>query len=130
MRIDFSSLKPIYIQVADAIEDDIVVGRLLEREAVYSQLTLSKELGINPATAAKGINLLVSKGILEKQRGLSMIVAAGAKDRLLGERRDTEIRELTETLVTVAVKIGLSKDSVLDKISELFDIRERGEKSE
>jgi len=130
LRIDFNSLKPIYIQVAGAIEDDIVVGRLLEGEAVYSQLTLSRELSINPATAAKGINQLVSKGILEKQRGLSMTVAVGARDRLLGERRDTEISELAESLVSAAVKVGLSRDSVLDKVSELFNSRERGDLSE
>jgi len=126
LRVDFNSLKPIYIQVADAIEDDIVVGKLLEGEAVYSQLTLSRELSINPATAAKGINQLVSKGILEKQRGLSMTVAVGARARLLDERRDTEILKLAENLVSAAVKVGLSKDSILDKVSEIFKNRERG----
>jgi len=121
LRIDFNNLKPIYIQVAEAIEDDIIVGKLLEGDAVYSQLTLSKELKINPATAAKGINQLVSKGILQKQRGLSMTVALGAKDRLLDERRDTEIYKLAESLVNAAVKVNLSEDIVIKKVSELFN---------
>ena len=133
MRVDFNSLRPIYLQVADAIEDDILAGRLLEGEPVYSQLTLSRELGINPATAAKGINQLVSKGILEKQRGLSMRIAYGAKDRLFSERRDTEIWELVENLCIAAVKIGLSKDTVIGKVSEYFDSTKKekvGEQSE
>ena len=121
MRIDFNSIRPIYIQVADAIEDDIVTGKLKEGDPVYSQLVISRELGINPATAAKGINQLVGKGILEKQRGLSMTVAIGARERLLDQRRSTEFWKLAESLVDGAVKIGLSKEAVLAKLGDLFD---------
>ena len=49
---------PIYVQIADAIEDDILTGRIEEGGTCYSQVTLAKELRVNPATAAKGINLL------------------------------------------------------------------------
>ena len=121
MRIDFNSIKPIYIQVAEAIEDDIVTGKLKEGEPVYSQLILSRELGINPATAAKGINQLVSKGILEKQRGLSMTVVTGATERLLKERRDTEIMDLAEKLVDAALKVGVTKETVIKEITRLFE---------
>ena len=130
MRIDFNNIKPIYIQVADAIEDDIITGKLAEGDAVYSQLTLSKELKINPATAAKGINQLVSKGILQKQRGLSMTVAIGAKDRLLDERRETEIYKLAENLVNTAIKVGLSESSVISKVSELFNSRKNNKEGD
>ena len=130
LRINFDSIKPIYIQVADAIEDDIVVGKLKEGDPVYSQLVLSRELGINPATAAKGINQLVGKGILEKQRGLSMIVAVGARERLLVQRRDTELWKAAESLVAGAVKIGLSKEIVIEKIADLFDNKGRNEPHE
>lgn len=124
MRINFDSIKPIYIQVAEEIENDILTDRLKEGEPVYSQLVLSRELSINPATAAKGIRQLVEKGILEKQRGLSMTVAVGAKERLLRERRDTEFLNAAGALVESAVKIGLSKETVIAKISELFEKRE------
>jgi DNA-binding transcriptional regulator YhcF (GntR family) len=126
LRINFDSIKPIYVQVADAIEDDIVVGKLEEGEPAYSQLVLSRELGINPATAAKGINRLVVKGILEKQRGLSMVVARGARERLMNERLDTELWQIAESLVDGAKKIGLSKEAVITKITELFDSNEGG----
>ena len=66
MRIDENSMVPIYVQIADGIEDDILTGRIEEGGACYSQVTLAKELRVNPATAAKGINLLVNRGILIK----------------------------------------------------------------
>ena len=120
MKISFDSLKPAYIQIAEAIEDDIINGKLPEGSAAYSQLIIARELAVNPATAAKGINMLVSKGILEKQRGASMTVAYGALDRLLKERREKIFRELISTLIAEAGKINLSEDEIIDEIREHY----------
>jgi len=116
MKISFDSLKPVYIQIAEAIEDDIISGKLAEGDAAYSQLIIARELSVNPATAAKGINMLVSKGILEKQRGASMIVAPGALDSLLKERREKGFRELISALVSEAKKINLSEEEIMEEI--------------
>jgi len=116
VKISFDSLKPAYIQIAEAIEDDIISGKLPEGSAAYSQLIIARELAVNPATAAKGINMLVSKGILEKQRGASMTVAHGAVDRLLKERREKHFREMISNLVSEAGKINLSEDEIVEEI--------------
>ena len=120
MKINFDSLKPVYVQIAEAIEDDIISGLLLEGGAAYSQLIIARELNVNPATAAKGINVLVAKGILEKQRGSSMVVASGALERLLNERRETGVNEIISNLVSEAMKIGLSESEVIDKIKNHY----------
>jgi len=116
--------------VAEAIEDDIVTGKLKEGEPVYSQLILSRELGINPATAAKGINQLVGKGVLEKQRGLSMTVAYGTAQKLLDERRDKGLKVIVENLVNTAVKVGISKETVITEIIRQFDTIKGGDTDE
>ena len=120
MKISFDSLIPVYVQIAEAIEDDIISGKLTEGGASYSQLIIARELSVNPATAAKGINVLVSKGILEKQRGSSMVVAAGALDRLIKERRDKGFGDLVKTLVSEASKISLSEDDVITEIKNHY----------
>ena len=120
MKISFDSLIPVYVQIAEAIEDDIISGKLRVGNSAYSQLIIARELNVNPATAAKGINVLVSKGILEKQRGSSMVVAAGALDRLLKERRDKGFRELIKALVSEAAKINLSQNEVIAEIKEYY----------
>ena len=120
MRISFDSLKPAYVQIAEAIEDDIISGKLAEGGAAYSQLIISRELNVNPATAAKGINMLVSKGILDKQRGASMTVAYGAAERLLDERKGRGLRLIIANLVAEARKLSLSEDDVVREIRRLF----------
>ena len=49
---------------------------------------------INPATAGKGVNLLVDEGILYKKRGIGMFVADGARERLVAKRRDAVPRRI------------------------------------
>jgi len=120
MKISFDSIKPVYIQIAEGIEDDIISGKLAEGDFAYSQLIISRELNVNPATAAKGINLLVAKGILVKQRGASMVVAPGALRRLLGERREKSFGELLSTLVSEAIKINLSENDVVAEVRKRY----------
>lgn len=120
MKVNFDSLKPVYMQIAEAIEDDIISGKLVSGSAAYSQLIISKELNVNPATAAKGINVLVAKGILEKQRGSSMIVAYGAPEQILKERREKNFREQIANLISEATKVKLSESEVIAEIKNYY----------
>lgn len=79
--------KSIYLQISEMIETDIIRGILLEEEKVPSTNELAKLYAINPATAAKGVNILVDEEILYKKRGIGMFVSSGAKARILEKRR-------------------------------------------
>src|SRR6204780_2075808 len=74
---------PLFVQVADRLAGQIADGGLAEGERVPSTNELAAFSRINPATAAKGINVLADDGLLEKRRGIGMFVAAGARERPL-----------------------------------------------
>src|ERR1700722_20682815 len=78
---------PLFLQIAGQLADDIVDGQLAEGARVPSTNELAVFYRINPATAAKGINVLVDDGVLEKRRGIGMFVAAGAREQLMAMRR-------------------------------------------
>ncbi len=88
MKLSHDSIKPIYIQIAEGIEDDILDDILIENKQAYSQYQIAKQFNINPATAAKGINLLVHEGILYKKRGMGMHVSEGAKEMIQVKRKE------------------------------------------
>ncbi|MFI3326409.1 MAG: GntR family transcriptional regulator [Clostridia bacterium] len=123
MKIDFGSVIPVYQQIANAIEDDIISGKLLEGQNAYSQISISKELGVNPATAGKGIKILVDKEILVKQRGLSMTVAIGATAKLLKEKKENSLVDLMESLIIEAEKIGISKEELIANLGKYYEKR-------
>ncbi len=120
MRIDENSLAPIYVQIADAIEEDILNDKLQEGGSCYSQLVIAKELKVNPATAAKGINLLVSRGILEKQRGMAMIIRRGARELIIQRKKQTDFEFKIEELVRTARQLNLTQDYVTQKIAQYY----------
>lgn len=120
MHIDENSLLPIYIQIADAIEEDIVRGYLLEGAPCYSQLVLARELKVNPATAAKGINLLVVRGILVKNRGQAMTVAPNAVASIKARKQKDELEGRIRELVELSATLGMSEDQLMEQISQAF----------
>lgn len=108
--------KSIYLQIAEMIETDILRDILLEEERVPSTNELAKLYAINPATAAKGVNILVDEGILYKKRGIGMFVSAGAKEAILSRRKNEFYDNYVKKLLEEAASIGLGKEEVIQLI--------------
>ena len=84
----FDESRPIFLQLAEMLEDGIISGAFPEGGQIPSITEYSAALKINPATALKGINLLVDAGLVYKKRGVGMFVAEGAREALLANRRE------------------------------------------
>jgi len=123
MKLSHDSIKPIYIQIAEGIEDDILDDILIENKQAYSQYQIAKQFNINPATAAKGINLLVHEGILYKKRGMGMHVSEGAKEMIQVKRKENFYSTMLKSLLIEAKKIGISKEEILDRINQMIDVQ-------
>ena len=109
---------PLFGQVAERLAAEIADGGLAEGERVPSTNELAAYYRINPATAAKGINLLADDGLLEKRRGIGMFVAAGARQRLLAQRRDHFVERYVRPLLTEAARLGIGDGELLAAIRE------------
>ncbi len=99
--------KALFLQIAESVEDSIVEGSLAEQSQAPSTNELAAFYRINPATAAKGVNMLVDKGVLYKRRGIGMFVAPGARATLLEERRRDFGERYIDPLIAEARKLGL-----------------------
>ena len=120
VKIDFNDVVPIYIQIADAIEDDILSVRMKEGENCYSQIQIAKEVNINPATAAKGIRLLVERGVLKKVRGQAMAVSENAAAMIKERKLEQMLSEMVENLVRESKKLGISEEELIKKIRQMY----------
>lgn len=109
--------KSIYLQIKEMIEQDILRDILLEEERVPSTNELAKLYAINPATAAKGVNLLVDEGILYKKRGIGMFVATGAKEAIRKKRREHFFENYVKDMLTEAANLGISKEELIEMIA-------------
>ena len=113
--------KSIYLQISEMIETDILRGILQEEERVPSTNELARLYTINPATAAKGINLLVDSGVLYKKRGIGMFVAEGAAEQIRQRRKEEFYRVQLRDLLSEAKSLGISTEDLIHRIETMGD---------
>jgi GntR family transcriptional regulator len=116
MRLDSESEKPIFIQLAENIEDNILKGIYPEETQIPSTTEVAVTLKVNPATANRGVNLLVDAGIIYKKRGVGMFVSSGARTIITTRRRKVFFQAYIVTLLDEARNLGLSQEDVITMI--------------
>jgi GntR family transcriptional regulator len=110
--------RPIFVQIAEQIENDIIAGVLPEETQVPSTNEFAAFHRINPATAGKGVNRLVDTGILYKKRGIGMFVAPGSRARLVAARRDRFRDQYVAPLLAEAAKLGIGAAELAQLVRE------------
>ncbi|WP_434310385.1 GntR family transcriptional regulator [Hominifimenecus sp. rT4P-3] len=113
--------KPIFLQIAEGIEDSILSGAFPEGSQIPSITEFSVQYRINPATALKGINLLVDAGVVYKQRGIGMFVRDGAVEQLRGKRKEQFYDKYIGTLVEEARRLQLTETDIKQMIERGFE---------
>ncbi|HLR52548.1 MAG TPA: GntR family transcriptional regulator [Candidatus Avamphibacillus sp.] len=120
--------KPIYIQVAEWLENEILNGQFNENEKVHSQYTLADMFNINPATAAKGLNKLHDDCVLYNKRGLGKFVSEGAKEIILEKRKNETLKGLIQDVVIEANQLGVDENELLLMMKESLEAFKEDEK--
>ena len=108
----------IYLQIAQMLENDILRNIYREEEQVPSTNELARGYNINPATAAKGINLLVADGILYKRRGIGMFVSKGAGDTVKQKRKASFYDGYVKPLVKEGASLALTGEEITAMIQQ------------
>ncbi len=126
--LNADSTKPIYIQIAEWLETEILHERFKAHEKMFSQYQLADQFNINPATAAKGLTILADAGILYKKRGLGMFVTEEAADQIRHRRINETLAALVSDVVAEAEHLNVKEQDLLNMI-QLEQSRRRGETS-
>lgn len=120
LQVNFEDERPIFIQIAEQIEDAILSGAFPEESQIPSTTEISVSFKINPATALKGINILVDNGLVYKKRGIGMFVSTGAVEVLREKRKKEFYDSYISKLTTEAKRLNLSKDDIITMIERGF----------
>lgn len=116
--LEVNSSKPIYIQIADWLENEILDGTLSAHDKVHSQYQLAEVFNVNPATAGKGISLLLEKGIVYKRRGLGTFVHEEGYGKLLAERTEERLQNKIHALLEEAKRLHIDYETLLQLIEK------------
>ncbi|MCS5480112.1 GntR family transcriptional regulator [Corynebacterium sp. YIM 101645] len=114
---------PLFQQIAALIEDAIVGGDLAAGDRAPSTNELASFHDINPATARRGLSLLVDRGVLVKRKGIGMFVTTHARKLILDRRRESFAAAYLVPLVDEAVKLELSRQKVRELVDAVAESR-------
>ena len=121
----FDGTRPIFLQLAEMLEEGIISGAYPEEGQIPSITEFSATLKINPATALKGINLLVDEGLVYKKRGVGMFVATGARDALLKKRQESFYTDRVRPVAREASSLGLTLPELTRLVERVYNDEEK-----
>ena len=117
--LNMDGSQPIYLQIAEWLEREILNGNFGSDQKIYSQYQLAELFTINPATAAKGLTLLADENILYKKRGLGMFVSPTAKENIINKRKNQTLKKLVIDIVMEADRLNVSKEDLIQMIKDV-----------
>ena len=101
---------PIYRQIVDQVRRQIAGGQLRTGIELPSVRAVAQLHAINPMTVSKAYSLLEAEGLLERRRGMGMVVAGqGARSVVDPERL---LAPLLQALVRQAAELGLPPETL------------------
>jgi DNA-binding transcriptional regulator YhcF (GntR family) len=125
------------MQIMERIESDIITGTYQAGDLIISTTQISKVYSVNPTTAVKAVSKLTDAGILRKDRGIGMRVAAGARERIAERRRAVFLNQTIGALLEEAKTLGISVGEIVaiikgrneDRSESMDDSRNEGRRA-
>ncbi len=124
-QINAGSAEPIYRQLMDQLRRRVAAGQWVAGQTLPSVRELSAELAVHPMTISKAYSLLELEGLLERRRGLPMVIAAAHRRALSGRERIEQLRPTLQRAADEARELGVGKVQVMQLLEKLIDESER-----
>ncbi|MBR2881197.1 MAG: GntR family transcriptional regulator [Prevotella sp.] len=115
----FSNDKAIYLQMADRLCDEILVGKYGDDERIPSVREYAVLLQVNTNTAVKAYDELAREEIIYIKRGMGYFVTPGAKKQILKVRRKEFIGKTVPELFRRMLLLGISIDDIVKEYKKL-----------
>jgi DNA-binding transcriptional regulator YhcF (GntR family) len=113
-RMTFSNDKPIYLQMADRLCDEILSDVYKDDDRIPSVREYAVLLEVNTNTAVKAYDELSRANIIYNKRGLGYFVTKGAKQQILKARKKAFMKEHLPELFRQMQLLGITLEDVKD----------------
>lgn len=117
--MNFTNDKPIYLQMADRLMDEIVAGIFIDEQRIPSVREYAVNLGVNTNTAMKAYDELSRNNIIYNKRGLGYFVTAGANEQIKSQRRKEFMAETIPQLAKQIKMIDMTIEEFADELRKV-----------
>ena len=106
--MNFKESRAIYLQIADRICDDILLGQYEEEGRIPSVREYASIVEVNANTVMRSYEYLQSQEVIYNKRGIGYFVSVGAKKKILSLRRKTFLKEELDYFFKQLYTLGIS----------------------
>ena len=110
--MEFKNHKPIFLQIAELICDEILQGHYPEEERLPSVREYAARVEVNVNTVVRSYDWLSQKDIIYNKRGMGYFASPGAKDTIRQSLREAFFRETLPELASQMKKLGITAQEV------------------
>lgn len=110
--MDFKKQKPIYLQIADWLMEQILGGQPAEEDRMQSVRDVAASMGVNPNTVMRSFDYLQQEEIIYNRRGVGYFVSPDAKSRILALQRKEFLEEELPYIRQRMKTLGISIDEL------------------
>ncbi|WP_208276862.1 GntR family transcriptional regulator [Massilia oculi] len=114
------STEPIYRQLVDQVRRMAAGGQLAPGDALPSVRETALQLAVNPMTVSKAYGLLELEGVLERRRGVGMVVADRPRSVGNAGERLALLRPTLERAAREARELELDPDAILTLFTQIL----------
>ena len=114
----FNGKKAIYLQIADMICDQILLGELEEEGRVPSVRETAAQVEVNSNTVMRSYDWLQSQQIIYTKRGLGFYVNPGAKQTIHQIRKEEFVQESVPEIVRTMQTLGITVSELTNYINK------------
>lgn len=111
--MDFKNQKPIYLQIAESICNDILAGKYRENEKLPSVREFAAEVEVNVNTIARSFEWLQNQDVVATRRGLGNFVNQGARESVLNLRRKEFFEEQVPEFFRTMKALNISLEEII-----------------
>lgn len=116
-----SSATPLYRQIVEQVTRAVAAGVLRDGDELPSVRAVAQDYVINPMTVSKAYSLLEAQGLVERRRGMGMVVRR--RSELPVADRNDLLRPALDNLLNVASQLGMRPEETLEALRRALELR-------
>lgn len=118
----YKDRRPIYEQVAEKLEELMLLGILGENEPLPSVRSLAMELSINPNTIQRAYAELERQGYIYTVKGKGSFVA---ENSVMKEKRKKDLLIQVSEVIDEAIRLGISGEEIKNMVEIQYQAAEK-----
>ena len=122
LQIDFRSGLPIYTQIVNQVQAQVMSGRLKHNDQLPTVRALAEELRVNFNTVARAYRILDEARIISTQQGRGTYITEIPPPNVSAELRRETLEALTERYIGEAMRLDFSKNEIRQMVSDQLKV--------